>query len=82
MPMERDDGNHRRHDIGRVEAAAHAGFDHGDLHLLVAKMGEGERRGELEKRRIAHAVAGDVGPAHLPPAPTAGPVRHPKYRPR
>ena len=48
----RDDGNHRRHDVRRVQPATQSHFDHTEFHALPRKYLECQRRHALEVRGV------------------------------
>ena len=50
-----EDRQQRRHDVRAVEAAAHAGLQHGDLHVLLEEPFERHDGGQFEKRALPAA---------------------------
>ena len=48
----RDHADERAEDVGAVEPTAHTHLHHGYVHLLIHKVAEGERRGQLKERRL------------------------------
>ena len=53
-----NDGQHRLYDICRIEQTAEPRLNDGDLHLLLGKIEERERRQRLELRRVLMSLRG------------------------